>query len=101
MSRDGEAPRWTFLSNHGHVLLAIARDPEARMRDIASRVGITERAAQLIVSDLVAGGYVERSRSGRRNSYRIVPGQPFRHPNEAGRHVDALIQIFEVDAPGA
>ncbi len=94
MSRDNGAPGWTFLSNHGHVFLTVARDPDARMRDIAARVGITERAAQLIIADLVTGGYVERTRVGRRNTYKIVPGQPFRHPAEAGRLVDELVEIF-------
>lgn len=94
MARDAQTPNWTFLSNHGHVLLVIARDPDSRMRDIAEKVGITERAAQLIVADLVSGGYIERTRVGRRNTYRLVPGQPFRHPAEAGRLVDELVAIF-------
>jgi DNA-binding MarR family transcriptional regulator len=98
MARDAGAPHWTFLSNHGHVLLVIARDPDARMRDIAERVGITERAAQLIVADLVAERYLDRTRVGRRNTYHLVPGQSFRHPAEAGRLVDELVAIF-TDSP--
>ena len=62
---------FSFLTNHGLTLLCIAEDPRARLRDIASTVGITERAAQRIVSDLVAAGYVERSREGRRNAYTV------------------------------
>lgn len=85
---------WTFLSNHGHVLLAIADDPDVRMRDIAARVGITERAAQLIVADLEEAGYLTHTRVGRRNSYQLAQGRPFRHPAEAGRVVDDLIGIF-------
>jgi|SRR5580700_4713139 predicted ArsR family transcriptional regulator len=63
--------RWVFLSNYAHVLLCIARDPDSRTRDIADQVGITERAAQRIVSDLVAEGYLERTKIGRRNRYEI------------------------------
>ena len=63
--------RWVFLSNYAHVLLCIARDPNSRTRDIADQVGITERAAQRIVSDLVAEGYLERTKIGRRNRYEI------------------------------
>ena len=93
----GRVPSWTFLSNHGHVLLAIAADPQARVRDIAERVGITERAAQLIIADLEHAGYLTRSRVGRRNSYSLARGRPFRHPAEAGRGVDDLIAIFRED----
>jgi DNA-binding MarR family transcriptional regulator len=88
------AASWTFLTNHGHVLLAIADDPETRLRDIAARVGITERAAQLIVSDLEAGGYLTKEKVGRRNHYTVVRGRSFRHPAEAARRIDDLIGIF-------
>jgi DNA-binding MarR family transcriptional regulator len=64
-------PRWVFLSNHAQVLLCIARDPDSRTRDLAEQVGITERAAQRIVSDLVAEGYLKRTKLGRRNRYEI------------------------------
>src|SRR5437660_12894466 len=78
---------WRFLTNHGNVLLCIARDPDARARDIAERVGITERAAQRIVSDLIAEGYVERTKLGRRNRYQIDRHGHLRHP---------LFQEFEL-----
>ncbi len=71
---------WTFLTNHAHVLLCITRDPDLRMREIAERVGITERAAQRIVGDLVDSGYVSRKRVGRRNEYVVNPDVPLRHP---------------------
>jgi len=90
---------WTFLTNHGHVLLAVARDPDARLREIAVRVGITERAAQLIVSDLEVAGYLSKQRVGRRNRYVLHPGQPFRHPAEADRPVDDLLAIFGAPVP--
>jgi len=85
---------WTFLTNHGHVLLAVADDPQMRLRDIAARVGITERAAQLIVADLERGGYLRKERVGRRNHYTVVRGRQFRHPAEADKTVDALLAIF-------
>jgi DNA-binding MarR family transcriptional regulator len=62
---------WVFLTNHAHVLLCIARDPDTRTRDIAEHVGITERAAQRIVSELIAEGYLTRTKIGRRNRYEI------------------------------
>jgi predicted transcriptional regulator len=71
--------RWTFLSNHGHVLVSLARDPDARTRDVADAVGITERAVQQIVRDLVEQGYLEKTKVGRRNRYTVVRGAHLRH----------------------
>lgn len=88
------AAGWTFLTNHAHVLLVVAENPQVRVRDIALRVGITERAVQLIVRDLEAGGYLQTRRVGRRNHYTVVTGQRFRHPAEADHGVDELIAIF-------
>ena len=73
---------WTFLSNHGHVLVALARDPEATMREVAHHVGITERAVQLLVRDLEQAGYLQITRVGRRNRYTIATELPLRHPLE-------------------
>lgn len=91
--------QWTFLSNHGHVLVCLARDPEARLRDVAGSVGITERAVQKIVSDLEAAGVVARVRDGRRNRYRLFTDRPLRHPIESHRTVGALLGM--VLNPGA
>lgn len=91
---------WTFLTNHAHVLLCIARDPDIRVRDIALRVGITERAAQKIVHDLADDGYVSVTRVGRRNQYRLLPGGRFRHPLEAQHEVADLLDLFVEDEPG-
>ncbi len=85
---------WTFLTNHAHVLLAIARDPTARLRDVADAVGITERAAQSIVADLEAAGYLHRERIGRRNEYTINTAGRFRHPAEADHQIGDLIALF-------
>jgi DNA-binding transcriptional ArsR family regulator len=93
---------WTFLSNHGHVLVSLAGDPDVRMRDIAARVGITERAVQMIVSDLEQAGYVIRERVGRRNRYTVVAQGRFRHDLE--RHVrigDFLSLVLGGAGPGA
>jgi DNA-binding Lrp family transcriptional regulator len=93
MAKSGaDAPsRWTFLTNHTHVLICIARDPATRIRDLAERVGITERSAQGIVGDLVDGGYVTRTRVGRRNRYAIRDDLPLRHPVEQERAVGELL----------
>ncbi|WP_025618175.1 helix-turn-helix transcriptional regulator [Salinispora cortesiana] len=89
---------WTFLTNHAHVLLAIAREPTTRLRDVATAVGITERAAQAIVADLEAAGYLHRERVGRRNAYTVNPAGRFRHPAEADHRIGELIELF-TDAP--
>ena len=85
---------WTFLTNHAHVLLAIARDPQITLRAAAAMVGITERATQKIVADLEAGGYLTRTRHGRRNHYTVATGRSFRHPLTAGHEVDELLAVL-------
>ena len=94
-------PDWTFLTNHAHVLLALTRDPEARLRDVAGLVGITERAAQRIVAELEAGGYLTRTRDGRRNRYTLHPELPLRHPIEAHRRVADLVALGGGPGPNA
>ena len=86
--------RWDFLTNHAHVLLCVADDPGIRLRDIASAVGITERAAHKILSDLVEEGYVTRKRDGRRNHYRVMPELPLRHPLVQNQEVGNLLQVL-------
>jgi len=87
-------PGWTFLSNHGHVLLQLARDPDQTMRDVAARVGITERAVQLIVHDLAEGGYVTIEHVGRRNHYTVLVDRPLRHPAEHQATVKDLVNLL-------
>lgn len=82
---------WTFLTNHAHVLICLAQEPEARMRDVAVQVGITERAVQRIVADLEEAGIITRVRDGRRNHYEIHREKPLRHPVEAHRTVGDLL----------
>jgi DNA-binding MarR family transcriptional regulator len=91
----GSAPGWTFLTNHTQVLLAIAQNPDARLRDIAEDVGITERAAQRLLSDLVGGGYVHRQRLGRRNHYRINPEAQMRHAAQGGIEISGLLDFLQ------
>jgi DNA-binding MarR family transcriptional regulator len=96
-----EASGWDFLTNHAHVLTCVADDPGIRLRDIAAAVGITERAAHRIVSELVEGGYVLRERQGRRNRYQVVPDLPLRHPLVRGREVGDLLKVLLGSAPSA
>jgi predicted ArsR family transcriptional regulator len=92
---------WTFLTNHSHVLICLARDPGMLMRDLAAQVGITERAVQSIVADLEAEGYLTRERVGRRNRYEIDPDHPMRHPVEGGHVVRDLLDalVTQPDQP--
>jgi DNA-binding transcriptional ArsR family regulator len=85
---------WTFLTNHAHVLLCVARDPETRLRDIAEAVGITERATQRIIAELAEAGYLEREREGRRNVYRLNPDLPLRHPLERDHAVGEILRLL-------
>lgn len=94
-----EVGGWTFLTNHSHVLICLARNPDSRLRDLASEVGITERAVQGIVNDLEAAGFVVRHREGRRNHYSIVADRPMRHRVERGHQVRELLDAMaDVDA---
>jgi len=88
---------WTFLTNHAHVLLCLATDPEIRLRDVAEAVGITERAAQRIVMELEGAGYLERERVGRRNRYRLHADQPLRHPMDRDHRVNELLGLLSPD----
>lgn len=89
---------WTFLTNHAHVLLAIAAEPDLRLRDVAERIGITERAAQRIVAELETEGYLDVRRVGRRNVYRVHRNRPMRHPAERHHKVGELLDILAHDS---
>ena len=86
-------PSWTFLTNHAHVMVCIAQNPEVRLAEIARLVGVGERAVHSIVQDLVDAGYAVRTKSGRHNVYEVRLDRPLRHPLEAGH------QIIEVFGP--
>ncbi|MHB8141507.1 MAG: helix-turn-helix transcriptional regulator [Vulcanimicrobiaceae bacterium] len=84
---------WTFLSNHAHVLVALAGDPSLRVRDLAFLVGITERAVAQILNDLEAEGYLEKERVGRRNVYVVHADVPLRHALEMHRTVSDILRL--------
>ena len=92
--REPAATGWRFLTNHGHVLIFLSRHPEARIRDIAVAVGITERSTQAILAELESDGYVTKIKVGRRNRYQLHPDQGFRHPQESTQPIGALLRIF-------
>lgn len=94
-SPSGGVAAWGFLTNHAYVLLTIADDPSARLRDMAERTGITERSAQRIVNDLVATGYIEVTRQGRRNIYKVNSELPLRHPLERDTNVGSLLDLLQ------
>jgi DNA-binding transcriptional ArsR family regulator len=87
-------PEWTFLSNHAHVLICVAQEPEIRLREVAAQVGITERAVQHIIADLEEAGYISRERRGRRNHYVLHPDRPFRHPVAAHCEIGLLLDLI-------
>jgi DNA-binding IclR family transcriptional regulator len=97
MSSPDEPRGWRFLSNHTQVLLCIQRDPDVRFRDIARMVGITERAAQRIVADLIESGYVESKRVGRRNHYRVNADIAMRHPAQDGHDIGELLRLLKLE----
>ena len=97
-STNGES-RWDFLTNHAHVLVCVSRDPGIRLRDIASSVGITERTAHRILSELVESGYVDRKRNGRRNVYTVEPKRPLRHPLVEEHGIGDLLSVLQGPAP--
>ena len=102
MSSSNNDKSWTFMTNHAQVLLCLADDPDIRLRDVALKVGITERAAQRILADLVEAGYVERVKEGRRNSYTIVRERMMRHDAQAGHEIGDLLDLLGngADSPG-
>jgi len=93
-SPDEGGGSWTLLTGHGHVLVEIARNPEARMRDISAVVGLTERTVQAIVADLEAAGYLTRGRIGRRNLYTVDRDSLFRHSAQEGLRVGPLLDLL-------
>jgi predicted transcriptional regulator len=88
-----EGNSWTFLTNHGHVIICVARDPEIRLRDIAALVGITERAAMRIVTELSESGYIRTEKRGRRNYYTVISEKPLRHPLEAHHAIKSIVAL--------
>ena len=98
-SREDSKP-WRFVTNHTQVLLCIARDDDVRLRDVAEKVGITERAAQRIVADLVEAGFVQRKKLGRRNHYSIDRRAKMRHPAQVNQEIGELLDLLGSTEPG-
>ena len=94
-----ETKSWQFLTSHTQVLLCIHRDPEVRLRDIAATVGVTERAAQRIVGDLVESGHITRERVGRRNRYVVNEHEHMRHPSQEEHEIRELLEIMRMGEP--
>ncbi len=95
MTTTPQESMWTFLTNHTHVLFCLSRDPNMRMRDIASEVGITERAVQRIVAELRAAGYLDGERDGRRIEYTILRDKHLRHPLESACRIGEVLDVLE------
>jgi DNA-binding IclR family transcriptional regulator len=94
MSSTEDPKTWTFLTNHAQVLLCLAETPDIRLRDVAERVGITERATQRILAELIEGGYVKSERVGRRNRYTVDRRHAMRHSAQLGHEIGALLQAL-------
>lgn len=94
IEKSEQTHKWTFLTNHAHVIVCLSMDPSMRMRDIADCVGITERAVQKIIADLTHEGYLEIDRRGRCNSYRLNSGLHLRHPIESGHTIGELLKLL-------
>ena len=96
---------WTFLSSHAHVLVCLAENPQAKLRDMADRIGVTERTVMRLITQLDQAGFLKRSRRGRGNHYEIIVGEPLSHPIEARCNVETLLRtVLEArdgSAPGA
>ena len=90
--------RWTFLTNHTHVLFVLHTHPDMVLREVASHVGITERAVQRIIVDLESRGFIQREKVGRRNRYLVLTDQPLRHPLEAHRNIGDLLDLIAQDS---
>lgn len=99
VKREKEASGWTFLTNHTHVLILLAQNPERVLREVAAAIGITERAVQRIVSELEQDGYIQRSKEGRKNSYTLNLNKPFRHEIESHCSIGDLVNLVLEKAP--
>jgi predicted ArsR family transcriptional regulator len=87
--------RWAFITSHGVVLLEVAREPNATIRQIAERAGLTERQAHRVLADLAEEGYIVRERVGRRNRYNVNASRPLRHPSVAARRIGDLLELID------
>jgi len=98
---DESGGSWTLLTGHGHVLVEIARNPGARIRDISTAAGLTERTVQAIVADREAAGYLTRARTGRRTRYTINHDSVFRHPAQDGHRIGPFLSLLTASGQDA
>ena len=98
---DESGGSWTLLTGHGHVLVEIARNPRARIRDISAVAGLTERTVQAIVADLEAAGYLIRTRTGRRTRYTVNHDSLFRHPAQEGHRIGPFLTVLAASGEDA
>lgn len=98
MGDSGSDGAWTLLTGHGHVLVAIAKNPQARIRDLSLDAGLTERATQSILNDLESAGYITRHRSGNRTTYTVHTERGFRHQSQDGLLVGPFLETLTRDA---
>lgn len=89
--------KWTFFTNHAHVLFSISEDPDITLREVALRVGITERATQRIVAELEESGYLRHERMGRRNHYELMDDVPLRHAIESHVEIGDVLKVLRRD----
>lgn len=89
--------KWTFFTNHAHVLFCISEDPDITLREVSMRVGITERATQRIVAELEEGGYLTHERRGRRNHYEVLVDAPLRHSIESHVSIGDIMDVLRLD----
>ena len=95
MSSDDHSSSWTFLTNHTQVLICVSQNVDITLREVANKVGITERAAQRIVADLVEAGIIDRRRVGRRNHYLVNRGAAMRHAAQANNQIGPLLDLLQ------
>jgi len=98
---DESGGSWTLLTGHGHVLVEIARNPGARIRDLSAAAGLTERTVQAIVADLEAAGYLTRTRTGRRTRYTVNRDSVFRHSAQDGHRVGPFLSLLAASGQDA
>lgn len=89
-----EKTRWTFLTNHSHVLILLSQDSSITLREVAARIGITERAVQRIIAELEEDGFIKKEKVGRQNHYGIRNRSPLRHPIESHRTIGDLLKLI-------
>lgn len=97
--RKTDGSGWTFMTNHAHVLILLAQNPDHVLREVAAAVGITERAVQRIVAELEEDGYIHRAKEGRKNTYTIDLSKPLRHRIESHCTIGDVVELIKTTRP--